>query len=560
MKAGIARAHLVGGQSIEFDENGGIYLLTGENNSGKTKFLLENFRSLNGSNVAKGLVIERTELYKRGTVEELIARLLQKGVRNGNHWSFAGASFQSNFEGFYTNSGIVSLERVLASQLTTAERLSLSNPAPSIDFHKEPKSHPLQHLHRSVDKRQLLARYFKRAFGTEIAIDLLGSKVIPLHVGEGAEPRDGEDTIGDAYLLRLRSLPRLEEQGDGMRSFVGIILNVLFGDYDMTFLDEPEAFLHPPQARLLGNILARERPENMQLFISTHSADFIRGCLDANAESVRIARISRLQPGARIIELSQEELRESWSDPVLRFSNVIEGLFHEKVIVCEADGDCRFYAAVAEALKDAEDHPFVRDLMFVQAGGKGGVPKLIKALRALSVPVAAVVDFDVFAQSGQMRAIIEALGGNPATYITDIENIRADINKLGLRPTVLEAKSAMAAVLSSIENEAPELPRNIDKRIRDAVKLAPGWARAKSSGMGMLDRPVRVVAEILLESLALIGLFIVPSGEMENFDPTETADKNQWVNAVLERHRNDMATTPTLASARTFVSGFIRRT
>ena len=39
-------------------------------------------------------------------------------------------------------------------------------------------------------------------------------------------------------------------------------------------LDEPEAFLHPPQALQLGEIISGLVEPSQQIFIATHSADF----------------------------------------------------------------------------------------------------------------------------------------------------------------------------------------------------------------------------------------------------------------------------------------------
>ena len=72
------------------------------------------------------------------------------------------------------------------------------------------------------------------------------------------------------YLGQLRKLPKLEDQGDGVRNYMGLILNMLAGHHDIILIDEPEAFLHPPQARLLARILA-ERASKQQLFLATHS-------------------------------------------------------------------------------------------------------------------------------------------------------------------------------------------------------------------------------------------------------------------------------------------------
>ncbi|QXX74770.1 hypothetical protein MHY1_01586 [Methylovirgula sp. HY1] len=447
----------------------------------------------------------------------------------------------------------------MVSQLTTAQRLSLTNAPNTIDFRSEPKTHPLHHLYRDGRKRHQLLQWFKRAFGTEIAIDMLAGRVVPLHVGDGAEPRGSEHVTDDSYLERLRLLPRLDEQGDGMKSFVGMLLNILYGHHDIIFLDEPEAFLHPPQARLLGTFLGRERPANVQIFVATHSADFIRGALESSDPHLRIARICRQNDIGQITELATGEIERSWSDPVLRFSNVIDGLFHEKVVVCEADGDCRFYAAITEALRNPENHPYLRDVMFVQAGGKGGIPKLVAALKALAVPVSAVVDFDVFRQIEQLDAIIAALGGKSAEYDDDIRAVRENINKLGSRPNAREIKEEIGKLLSELDDGASELPRQLEKKLRDAIKAPPGWARAKTTGLGILDRDTKPRGQTLLERFKRIGLFVVPVGEIESFESNQTATKNDWVAAVLEAHRQDMATASSLSEARAFVGGFIAK-
>lgn len=59
----------------------------------------------------------------------------------------------------------------------------------------------------------------------------------------------------------------------GLRSFVGVLLNAFVSYQSILFIDEPEAFLHPPQARLLGKMLAKDLPPERQLFLATHSAD-----------------------------------------------------------------------------------------------------------------------------------------------------------------------------------------------------------------------------------------------------------------------------------------------
>jgi AAA15 family ATPase/GTPase len=77
---------------------------------------------------------------------------------------------------------------------------------------------------------------------------------LDLHVGEpSATPSivPTQECVED-----LQRMPPLQAQGDRMRSFIGLMLVVSAGQYQVLLIDEPEAFLHPPQARLLGRRIA----------------------------------------------------------------------------------------------------------------------------------------------------------------------------------------------------------------------------------------------------------------------------------------------------------------
>jgi len=147
--------------------------------------------------------------------------------------------------------------------------------------------------------------------------------------------KDGEDRVSISYLQKLERLPTLHTQGDGMRSFVGVLLHSLVVDHSVIMIDEPEAFLHPPQARLLGQMILKETPQGRQLFLATHSGDFLRGLLDTQSNRVRVLRIQRDNGINPIKELDSNGIKKVWGDPILRYSNVLDGLFHNKVVLCD---------------------------------------------------------------------------------------------------------------------------------------------------------------------------------------------------------------------------------
>lgn len=94
-------------------------------------------------------------------------------------------------------------------------------------------------------------------------------------------------------------------------------------------IDEPEAFVRPPPARQLGRILVKDKPEDQQLWLSTHSGDLVRGLLEIPDASVRVLRLRRRDDVNVVAELSSSDVKTLWDDPLLRYSNILDGLFHE---------------------------------------------------------------------------------------------------------------------------------------------------------------------------------------------------------------------------------------
>ena len=162
-----------------------------------------------------------------------------------------------------------------ARSVDTISRLQAADPARSFNPLSEHKSHPLQYLYDDDEVQERLGKHFRRAFGTDLTLNLRSGSEIACHVGPKPTLQSGENPVSTSYVQRLQQLPLLNKQGDGMRSFMGCLLWATVVDYNMVLIDEPGAFLHPPQARLIGTILAREKPKGQQLFLATHSGDLL---------------------------------------------------------------------------------------------------------------------------------------------------------------------------------------------------------------------------------------------------------------------------------------------
>ena len=133
---------------------------------------------------------------------------------------------------------------------------------------------------------------------------------IPLHVGKSPDKTSYTIDMQDDYYTQVAMLPKLQEQGDGMRSFASILLDTFTTEHTITLIDEPEAFLHPPQARLLGKMLAKNNPDNRQLLVSTHSEDFLQGLLDADNKNITVIRIDRVGNINKINTLESSDVKK----------------------------------------------------------------------------------------------------------------------------------------------------------------------------------------------------------------------------------------------------------
>lgn len=207
---------------------------------------------------------------------------------------------------------------------------------------------PLGQLYRDGDLEAELNTLTQATFGESVVLDRANAE-FRLRVGEVDVPVPPLNRPTREYADAVMRLPILDEQGDGMRSFIGLALLVMARPPQVLLIDEPEAFLHPGQARALGRWLGKAAHDReLQVIIATHDRDLLLGLLEANAP-VNVARIVREGNLNRLSQLPPEEIQQVWADPVLKYSNVLQGLFHRQVVVCESDGDCRFFGAALDS-------------------------------------------------------------------------------------------------------------------------------------------------------------------------------------------------------------------
>lgn len=440
------------------------------------------------------------------------------------------------------------LRHFFVQELFTEQRLGGVTPPSNINHLQESPQHAIHIIQRKDSMEAKFNSYFKRAFDKEIIVNRGAGNKVPLHVGIAPSYDAINDRVSEKYLDELSKVDLLHNQGDGMKSFANVFLNLYAKDMSINLIDEPEAFLHPPQAKLLGQMIAKELDTNKQFFIATHSEHFLKGLLDYAGDRLNIIRIQREENVNTFSLLKNDEIKNIWSDSLLRHSNILDGLFHSEVVVCESDSDCRFFSAILTSISEASGDT-VPDILFVQCGGKHRFPVVINALQKLNVPLKVIGDFDLLNDENPIRLMYEGFGGTWADIEKDFREIKNAIDKK--RPE-LEKDDLKLSLESIFEKITGKIISDADiKKIKDELKKASPWSEAKLNGKSFIPSgpPTRAYKE-LNPKLESKGILILEVGEIEAFDKSFVLHGPKWVNKVLEK---DLLNSPDLQLARDFV-------
>ncbi|WP_231575856.1 ATP-dependent nuclease [Pseudorhodobacter ferrugineus] len=328
-----------------------------------------------------------------------------------------------------------------------------------------------------------------RAFGT-LSLAFSSEKPDPV-----TERNLGAETL--TYMTK--SVPRAA-LSDGFNAYVGMLGALYASDYKAILIDEPEAFLHPALARTLGKQIAQQARDK-QVFIATHSADFLMGAIEAG-ENVRIVRLQYQAGVGRACLLDKDELRVFMNDPLLRSANVMSGLFSKAVVVGESDTDRAFYQEINTRLLAKKDPRGIEGCVFLNAQNKQTVPRIVRLLRRMGVPAAGIVDLDVLAEGGGVWASqLEALATPEA-------------QKAALEAARLSTFSALKAVSTDVAKKNYKT----------------------EGGLKLLDEGTREAAANLLDTLDAYGLFVVPGGEVEQWlsGLGVSHAKPSWLRTIFE--------------------------
>ncbi|WP_435055580.1 ATP-dependent nuclease [Micromonospora aurantiaca (nom. illeg.)] len=521
--------------------SGGALVVVGGNNSGKSLLLrsIAN-RLVNEPSPDDLALLNDIEIVKDGTLEDILdwfrQNISEEQRRPHEHYdTFFKNSFgeipRSRVELFYQRPRLHEVGNFLVATQFADSRLQLIPESSLYDMLTDIPGDPIQALYAKPEALHRLSSWTEDTFGFKVCINRYGTS-LRLLIGE--DPEDLPPPPPPINVLKhYAALPPVGSQGDGVRAFAGLLLQIMLSPRPIIIVDEPEAFLHPPQARRLGKLLLDELPSSSQLIVATHSEDFLQGILDSRDRPVRIVRMSKKGDAFKSRAVAPERIQETWADPLMRYSDLLDGLFHSGVVLCEGDSDCRFYQAVMD--EHASNLPEARDLLFTHVNGKARLGKGIRQLREFHVECAAIIDIDILNNQWLLRSTIEDAGGNWADFEGDFRAVKLAVESLGLTvPTTEATRTNIMELFKGLPGKQA-VPDKITEAIKDALAPKSPWHLLKRGGVGIIPDAAAESTPRLLSRLKEVGIFVVPVGELERWIPLNV-NKQSWLTQVLEEN------------------------
>jgi hypothetical protein len=330
-------------------------------------------------------------------------------------------------------------------------------------------------------KRKEVRRIIHDAFDSYLVIDPtnLGRLRFKLSPREPVNDMEERGLQEGAVQFHAASSP-IEGASDGVKAFTGIITAIVAGDPLVITIDEPEAFLHPSLSFNLGKEIGRATANSeKRVLVSTHSADFVMGCIQSGAP-LNIIRLTYQEGAATARILLSDAILRLMRNPLLRSTGVLNGLFYKFVIVTEADADRAFYQEINERLQRFKPEWGIPNCLFIHAQNRQTVPTIIRPLREMGIPAAGILDIDVLKEGG---------------------SVWSEFLESGLIPQIERR---------SLATSRAALKEKFDQS---------GKEMKKDGGVEILTAEDKAAANSLFDSLSTYGLFVVRRGQLESWLP-----------------------------------------
>lgn len=528
-----------------------ITILVGPNNVGKSQTLHDIKNLLELGKNARPIIISEADfdfpnsfetflsLLKTTESEKTVGNKLIRGLKSDmlseEVKDFPFEIYKTAYENINRRKNEIMgpFTKYFVTDLSSSNRLLLASSVNAVNPELKNPANLLQALFLDTTKDSDLKQAFRSAFDMDIALDYSSMLKLCFRIAKKM-PQIPEDPR-KAYPI-TNELAKIEEQGDGFRSLVGIILGLLFSKGRIVLLDEPEAFLHPAQARFLGKWIGDHKDIiDGQLIISTHNANFLSGIL-ASGQEVDIYRLNRIDNNTTFNKIPSDATKALFKNPLLSSQRVMESVFYRGVVVCEADADRAIYQGVATI-----NHNSNEDVLFIHSQNKQTLKTVAQLLKDANIPVALIADIDALNNELILNNMITSTTNKPVpqSIIDNRKIIALSVNG----KTDRQMLKALTTEVWYLYEQLVFHKHTLDGAKGALQRITKGitsWSEIKSKGIEGFDTKIRGIVLQLIDELKKYGVFIVPVGELEGWLDVGTKKKNKWIIPALEKiHSGD---------------------
>jgi hypothetical protein len=301
----------------------------------------------------------------------------------------------------------------------------------------------------------------------------------------------------------------VEANGAGVREALRLVLDLELKTPSILLLEEPEAHLHPGLEHSVYSYL-RERSQAVQMFVTTHSTNFVDSVSFQN-----IYLVSRSAPRRSVIEQLEtgDGMLRVPAELGLRLSSVF---MFDRLLFVEGPSDEAVLRALAKTLGCDLAHANVG---FVHMGGIRNfavfaAESTISLLSSRRIRLWFVADRDERGDS-EVKSMLERLGSKAVLKVLQMREIENYLlTPTAVTPFLAEKRSASGVsdpvpsteeIAAYLSEEAQGLKEEVVRLRCDSLTLAPVFLRRRDVHGTPEERLERALAELKerLESLEL---------------------------------------------------------
>ncbi len=518
--------------------NDDIVVFVGANNVGKSRVLKDIKNDILESS-SKKVIVDEIE-YQDTNFEEINMRNYFK-----NNFELGPNGYDIDVDVNHTHnynehnfqnvkSGDKHFYKVLFSFLSTESRLNMTAPISYSFINDKLRFNVMRKLERDKKNITTLNDIVFSCFGKKIDISegTWQNAVYKLYKF-GTKDEIDKSVSADTREARclLESLENLNDQGDGIRSAVAILASLITTTHSLYLIDEPETFLHPPQARILGRNIV-DLSQNKQCFISTHNIDLLRGMLEKNYARIKIIKINRTDNVNEFYVLDNDSIKVVSDDKNLKYSNILNGLFYNTVVLCENESDCKFYSALLEKI----DNDCYQNTLFCAVGGKDQFKIIIPLLNKLKINFLVIADLDLINNRDKLKDLINSIETNKYNQISSIHNDFLNLFESKTDDQVKKQSEIKEEILSFI-TDTPYMSDETASKIRQVLKNISHLKLLKNCGKSCLPAGECVQKyNQIINFLNKSNIFVVECGEIERFITEIDGHGSLWVEEVFKKY------------------------